>query len=121
MLTRYDSTLTSPLTLWDSFRLLDDLPRSSSTSNFDVETTADGLTLTVELPGARLEDLSLITADREVTVAGKRRGKEFKHTYVLSKVYDSSTADATLIDGVLTIKFLKSQSARSRTVTIKSG
>jgi len=120
MLTRYDTMLASPLTLWDSFRLLDELPRSSS-STFEVETTADGLTLTVELPGARLEDLSLTTSDREVTISGKRRGKDFKHTYVLSKSYDASTADAALTDGILTVKFLKSQAARTRTVTIKSG
>lgn len=121
MLTRYDSMMTSPFTLWDSFRLLDASPYASGTSNFDVETTDDGILLTVELPGARLEDLSLTTADREVTVSGKRRGRDFKHTYALAKTYDTSTADATLIDGVLTVKFLKSQAARSRTVTIKSG
>ena len=109
MLTKYYDTMLKPFDTLDALRMFDDIytpswglkPRSSA-SSYRVNTTDTGLELSLDIPGVKSKDLSVQVTGRLLTVSGKVRGEDFKHTYRLSKDYDTDTVDATLEDGVLT-------------------
>lgn len=112
--------------LFDPFRFLDHLyepssrARSQKASGYRVETTDDGLTLSIDLPGVKSKDVTVQSVGRELKVCGKVRGEEFKHYYKLSKDYDADTAEALMEDGVLTLTFRKAKDTETRTIEVKT-
>lgn len=90
-------------------------------SNYSVETSDEGLVLSIELPGVKSNDVDVQTTDREIKVSGKRKGKDFQYRYTLSKAYDPSSCTASLQDGVLSLQFSKSEMLKSKKVEIKVG
>jgi len=120
----YDSMLPGPLDVFSTFKLLDDLylaPESKSkASAYRVEADDNELTLSVDLPGVKLSDLQVTAQGREVRVSGKLRGQDFKHTYKVSKDYDTETIDALLEDGVLVLKFKKSSFTGEKKIEVKT-
>lgn len=124
MLTKYyDTMLTKPFDALDPFRLLDDVygpswNLKSSSSSYRVNTTDVGLELSTDLPGVKSKDLSVQVTGRTVSVFGKLRGEDFKHSYRVSRDYDVETASASLEDGVLTLTFEKSSTSQPRTIDI---
>ena len=126
MLTKYyDTMLTNTRDLIDPFKILDDAyfaplqKKSTLSSVYRVNTTETGLDLSIDLPGLKAKDLTVQTAGRDVKIAGKVRGEEFKHTYRLSKDYTPDDVEAVLEDGVLTLRFQKAQQASLKTVEVK--
>ena len=125
MLAKYYDSMLKPFDSFDTFRLFDDiygpswnLKTKSHASSCRVNTTDNGLELSLDLPGVKSKDLSVQVTGRLLTVSGKVRGEDFKHTYRLSKDYDTDTVDATLEDGVLTLKFDRAKDD-AKTVSIK--
>lgn len=112
MLTKYYDSVLRPFDAFDTLRLFDDLhphawgfrPRSNA-SSYRTNATEKGFELSLDLPGVKAKDVSIQVSGGEVTVSGKSRDGDFKHTYRLSKEYDVDAADATLEDGVLTVSF----------------
>lgn len=128
MLTKYDydTMLTNPRNLIDIFKVFDDslynnnsVKSPSTSSAYRVNTTEDELEISIDVPGLKAKDLSVQTLGREIKVNGKIRGEEFKYSYRLSRDYDPDTVDATLEDGVLTLKFRKLKQVLSKTVEVK--
>jgi len=123
---RYDSTLKTP-TLFDTLRTLEDLystPTSrtrvyTNSSVYRTEEKDNELHLSIDLPGVKGKDISVQATGREIKVTGKLRGEDFKYSYVLSKDYDPETVTATHEDGVLTLTFGKTATAKTKTVEIK--
>ena len=120
----YDSMLPGPLDVFSTFKLLDDLylapENKSKSSAYRVETDDRELTLSIDLPGVKSSDLQVTAQGREIKVSGKLRGQDFKHTYKVSKDYDTETIDALLEDGVLTLRFKKASDATLKTISIKT-
>jgi len=123
---RYDSMLKTP-TLFDTLRTLEDLystPTSrtrvyTNTSVYRTEEKDNELHLSIDLPGVKSKDISVQVTGREIKVTGKLRGEDFKYSYVLSRDHDPETVVATHEDGVLTLTFGKTSSAKTKTVEIK--
>jgi HSP20 family protein len=117
----YDSILTRGIL--DSFLYFDDLYGRKTVdlteSRYRVETTDKDLTLSIDLPGVKVSDLSVKAVGQEVKVGGKIRGEEFKYSYRLSKDYDSDATSATLEDGVLTLRFSKTRKEEAKTIEVK--
>lgn len=125
MLTRYyDSMMKNYYgEVLDTFKAFDEsyfAPKSyrDKSSVYRVETDDNGLTLSIDVPGVKPEDISCDVLDKEVRVKGKCRGEEFKYLYTVSKGYDISDPEATLENGVLHLRFKKSNSSQVRGVKI---
>lgn len=123
---RYDSMMKTP-TLFDTLRTLEDLYSTPTTrtrvytnsSVYRTEEKDNELHLSIDLPGVKGKDISVQATGREIKVTGKLRGENFKYSYVLSKDYDPETAAAIHEDGVLTLTFGKTETAKTKTVEIK--
>jgi len=99
-------------------------PRSEripALSEVRVSKTDEEFFARVDLPGVRKEDVE-VTFDREgMLVVSKRKdlGTEFTHRCSLSDGWDRETAEATLADGVLTVKLKRLSSPKVRKVVVK--
>ncbi len=110
------------------------VPRAQTAAGYaDLHVSEDELTLTVDLPGVRDEDLELtlqhdvlsVSAKRELATPEdqqahlrERRGFEFNRRFALPVSVDPEKVNATLRDGVLTVTLAKAESARPRTITL---
>ena len=122
MLSRYNDSMLKPFSTFDAFRLLDDLYAptwSSRLSSYRSNSVDNGLELSLDLPGVKSKDLNVQISDRLITISGKLRGEDFKHSYRLSKEYDPETVSATLEDGVLLLKFSKVKELSPKTIEVK--
>jgi HSP20 family molecular chaperone IbpA len=70
----------------------------------------DRIELSVDVPGVKLQDLSVVIDSGRVNVVAKRfdSGDVIHHTYEVDRQCESKTATATLDSGVLTIMIKKS-------------
>lgn len=120
MFTRYDSTFRSSDFL-DMFKILDDYayPQTQGSASHRVDQTDSGLEFSVDLPGVKPDDLSVKITERNLTIEGKSRGKNFNYTYRISKDYDPDSIKASLEHGVLTLKFIKSVNAETKNIKIQ--
>lgn len=127
MLTKYYDSMLKPLDVFDTFRFFDDFYRSSTGSKhnascaapYRADVTDAGLELALDLPGVKAKDLSVQVVDRSVIVSGKLRGEDFKHAYRISKDHDPASVEATLEDGVLSLRFSRTKELQARNVEVK--
>ena len=136
------------LATWDPFRELDDLAdrvNSLWETGFggrfdrwapltDVEEHEDAYTVEIELPGVQRDDVDVQLLDRTVTVAGEVKEKErtgvlhrrtrrvgrFQYAVTLPGDVDADAVEASLREGVLTIRVPKSAEAKPRRIAISS-
>ena len=96
----------------------------------------DGETLVAEaeLPGLKHEDLTILAQGDELTIQGKwaadtadktlhrreRARGEFTRTLTLPFEVDADKVEASLKDGVLTVRLPKAAAARSRKIEVKA-
>lgn len=95
----------------------------------------DNLMAEAELPGLRIEDVEILVEGDELTIKGRlnappldganylRRERvvgEFTRAITLPRPIDSAAVEATLKDGVLTIKLPKAEEAKARKITVRS-
>lgn len=126
MLTKYyDRNDLLALSFFDPFYLLSELTwlRSNKQTrprpNYDTAVDDSGMTLTIDLPGVKKEDVKIETFNKSMTIKTKRAAEESSMSYRISKEYDLHTAAASLENGVLTLKFSKSKSNDARTIEVK--
>jgi HSP20 family protein len=95
----------------------------------------DHLFAEAELPGMKMEELDVSVMGRQLTIKGQRaagpnvnftyhrreRGVgDFARTITLPVEIDSAAVEATLKDGVLTIKLPKAPEARPRKIDVRT-
>lgn len=83
--------------------------------------TEDALTLTVDLPGSRKEDVDITFEHDMLRVVAKRKDVDSKVTYrhVLSRDWDQNSAEADLTDGVLTIRLQRNERSKPRKLLLR--
>ena len=112
-------------------RATDDLPWVPAV---DVEETDDAWIIEAEVPGVRREDVDVEVRDSELVVSGEivereragilrrrtRRTGRFEYRVVLPEPPDPEGIDATLEDGVLTVRVPKPEQTRRRRVEVQA-
>ncbi len=101
----------------------------------DVKAEEDAYVITALLPGVKTDDLNIQVVNETVTIQGEIRNNRdenasylltecpsgrFSRTITLPAPLDSSKAEASLTDGVLTLRIPKAEEARPKTIKIVS-
>ena len=98
----------------------------------DLEETDEAYLAEIELPGVKLEDLSVEVAGHRLTVAGERKERErvgilrrrtrtvgrFHYEVILPGEVDEEGVTASLHDGVLTVRVPKPAGERPRRIPV---
>lgn len=77
------------------------------------------LTLTLELPGFKPADLDVQLEKGLLTVKAKNARDEIEQSINVGRDVDPDLLEATLVDGILTLKLPKLASAQPRKVNVK--
>ncbi|HZR13608.1 MAG TPA: Hsp20/alpha crystallin family protein [Acidimicrobiia bacterium] len=99
----------------------------------DVEETDDAYVAEIELPGVKKDDIAVEVAGRRVTVSGERREAErkgilrsrtrsvgrFHYEVTLPGELDAEHVEASLADGVLTLRVPKATAERPRRIEVR--
>ncbi len=99
----------------------------------DVEETDDGYVVEIELAGVKGDDVSVEVAARRLTVSGERKERErvgilrrqtrtvgrFHYEVVLPGEVDEEGTEASLDEGVLTVRVPKAEAERPRRIPVK--
>jgi HSP20 family protein len=107
--------------------------RSAFTPLADVEETDDSYLIEVELPGVDKKDIDISVAGRRLTISGERKEKErvgilrrrtrsvgrFEYDIQLPGDIDEEGVNASLADGVLSVRVPKATTDRARRITVK--
>ena len=130
-LSQLRSQLDSLLSGWDEL-----LSRAGAfTPLADLEETDEAYVAEIELPGVKLEDLSVEVAGRRLTVTGERKERErvgilrrrtrtvgrFHYEVLLPGEVDEEGVTAALHEGVLTVTVPKPASERPRRIKVVQG
>jgi HSP20 family protein len=135
--TRLDALRREMDRLWDAMATGDPrwaLARSAAQPALNVWDAGDALCVEAEAPGVRREDLEILVVGSELTVKGRRRPHqgepsyhrqerrvgEFTRVLSLTCEVDADKVEATLENGVLTIRLPKAASARPRQIAVKA-
>jgi HSP20 family protein len=98
----------------------------------DIEETEEGWVLEAEVPGVKKSDVNVDVRDTEVLISGEIKEKErkgiirrrtrpvgrFEFRVMLPGEVDADHIDASLDDGVLTVKIPKAERARPKRIQI---
>jgi HSP20 family protein len=99
----------------------------------DLEETDDAYVLELELPGVRKEDVNIEVRDNEVRVTGEIKQKErmgilrrqmrrvgqFQYVVALPGDIDPQQVEASLHDGVLTVRLGKAAASQPRPIEVR--
>jgi HSP20 family protein len=99
----------------------------------DIEETDDSYVLEVDLPGANRDDVNVELRDNEVRITGAieekqrtgvlrrqtRRAGQFELAVALPRDIDPNKVEASLQDGVLTIRVGKAAASQPRQIEVK--
>ena len=103
----------------------------------NVWTSEDSVVITAELPGVGLEDLHIAIENDALTLSGTRKPEDvdegathhrrerlygnFNRSVRLPFRVDSDKAEATLVNGVLTITLPRAEADKPRMIAVKTG
>ena len=130
-LNRLRSQLDSFLSGWDEVLST----AGAFTPLADLEETDEAYVAEIELPGVKLEDLSVEVAGRRLTVTGERKERErvgilrrrtrtvgrFHYEVLLPGDVDEEGVEASLHEGVLTVRVPKPLRERPRRIPVHRG
>jgi HSP20 family protein len=99
----------------------------------DIEETDDGYVVEVDLPNVSSDDVSVELRDNELRISGEYRQRErtgvlrrqtrrigqFEYVVALPGELDADKVDATLSDGVLTVRVGKAVASQPRRIEVK--
>lgn len=101
----------------------------------DAYQTTDEIVVKAPIAGVRPEDLDVAITDEMITVKGERKGEEilqkdnyfcqecywgsFSRSYVLPIAVDADKAEASLKNGILTVRIPKLEKTKTRTIKVK--
>ena len=101
----------------------------------DVVEDKDGITVRADLPGVSRENLSIGVDGDNLSIEGtvslgetaslkaiyaEVRVAQYKRTFVLSRDLDTERVDASLVNGVLTLRIPKREQARPRRIEVRT-
>lgn len=102
----------------------------------DVSEDDGNYIVTVELPGAKKEDVTIECHDRMLTIRGEKKSEReekrekgrylersfgaFSRSFTLPATADPDRIQASFKDGILTITIAKSEEAKPKVISIKS-
>jgi HSP20 family protein len=147
---RRRDTAPQPMTRWDPFRELEGLQEQlaqlmqSNAANgngvpfvplVDIEETEDAWIVEAEVPGAKSEDVNVEVRGSELAISGEikereregilrrrtRKTGEFDYHITLPGEADADRIEASLNDGVLTVRIPKPEQERPRRIDVKPG
>lgn len=98
----------------------------------DIEESEDAYTVDLELPGVKKDDISVEVSGRRLVVSGERKERErvgilrrqtrsvgrFHYEVTLPSALDEDGVDASLSDGVLSLRVPKAASERPRRIKV---
>lgn len=101
----------------------------------DIEEVDDAWLVEAELPGVKKGDINIEVSDSEVAITGEikererkgvlrrrtRRTGQFEYRVSLPGEVDAEKIDASLNEGVLTVRIPKPERAKPRRIEVKSG
>ncbi len=101
----------------------------------DIEETDDAYVIEADLPGVNRDDLSLEWNDRQLTIRGEikererkgflrqqtRRTGQFHYTVTLPGDVDGDKIEASLAEGVLTVRAPKAATSKARRIEVGQG
>jgi HSP20 family protein len=101
----------------------------------DIEEQDDAYVVQVELPGVKREDVTIELVGNELAISGEvkeeerqgvvrrrmRRYGRFEYRVMLPDQLNAEKVDASLEDGLLTVRVPKAEKAKRRQIEIKSG
>jgi HSP20 family protein len=116
---------------WSFPRLSD---RTGWSPLVDIEEQDDAYVLEVELPGVKREDVNIELIGNELAITGEikeeerkgtlrqrtRRTGRFEYRVTLPDQVDAANVDASLDNGVLTVRVPKSERAQRRKIEVKA-
>ncbi|EFH10544.1 Hsp20/alpha crystallin family protein [Pseudoroseomonas cervicalis] len=101
----------------------------------DIQQTREGIVLMLEMPGVAPEDVDITLERRVLTIRGRGRQPEpealravhreyepgdYERAFTLSEDFDESRIEATVKDGVLTLRLPRAAEARPRTIRVSA-
>jgi HSP20 family protein len=100
----------------------------------DIEEAEDAWVIELDLPGVKKDDVNIEVSDSELAITGEikererkgvlrrrtRRTGQFEYRVALPGEIDQDHIEASLSDGVLTVRIPKPERARPRRIAIKS-
>jgi HSP20 family protein len=115
---------------WDPLRLFDELnnwePAGAQAvwtpyvAPAKLETSEDGATITVDMPGVDAADVELTFEDGQLTIIGKRGERVSRYAIALGDAIDPDRIEAQLDKGVLTVHAHKKPEAKPRKIQIET-
>lgn len=102
----------------------------------DIFEDAGGITLLADMPGVRVEDLSIDLKENVLTIRGEVQSPEgndesdvirefgwgaYYRQFTLADTIDQGKIEAKLTDGVLRLELPKVEKAKPRQITVKAG
>lgn len=101
----------------------------------DIEETDDEYLVEIDLPNVKREDIDVELRDNQLRITGEikereregvlrrksRRVGEFEHVIALPGDVEPERVEATLADGVLTVRLGKSSASRPKHIEVKGG
>ena len=115
---------------WDPLRLFDELmswePAGSQTvwapyaPPARLETSEEGATITVDMPGVDPADVELTFAEGQLAITGKRGERTYRYTVALGDAIDPDHIEAELDKGVLTVRAHRKPEARPRKIQLQA-
>lgn len=94
----------------------------SPVSPWRVKLTSNSMVASVDMPGVKLEDVEVTIDDGVLRASGKRSdtGAVTKAELEVGSVFDPSTAEATLVDGVLAVEIQRIPERKPRRVPVSA-
>ena len=109
---------------------------SSWTPNVDIREDKNHLTITMDVPGVRPDEVKISLENQVLTIAGEKQAVQqeqderwhrwerhygrFERTFTLPSTVDAERIEATTDNGVLTVRLPKIEKARPREIPIRT-
>ena len=121
--------------LFDTFAVPEGAPASAAFPALNVWEDHDRLNVEAEVPGMKMDELEILIQGDELTLRGTRKTTDdpnacyvrrergsgaFVRYLTLPFEVDAGQVEATLRDGVLTIRMPKSERAKARRIQVRS-
>ena len=96
--------------------------RYSNSSDHNIESDDDGVTLTINVPGYNDKLIDVSVSGDKLTIEGKSHTgstEGFNHSFTINDTLDADEIDATAIDGVLTVSIPYAETVKPRKIEVK--